>query len=242
MTTSAQQDNRIAQLGSAYERMLGFLLETAQDGIVAHAGGGKALATPITGQTARVTTCATPGDSVLLPPAFAGMEILLINHGAQPMSVYGQGTDTIDDVVTANPVSHMQSSTVIYTCPITGLWYTEGLASGYDLGVGLPTYSSLDNITATAGGTQGSSLLLATVQSRIVTIATTLDSVKLPIAVPGINMLVANAHASNSLGIWPGVGDNINATGVNAQYVLAPGKSVELWCASTINWHVILST
>src|SRR5712664_233202 len=80
---------------------LGFILESAQDNIVARAGGGQALATQLITQTCRITTVATSGDSIKLPPSQPGLEVLIINHGANPMQVFGSGADTIDDIASA---------------------------------------------------------------------------------------------------------------------------------------------
>ena len=54
----------------------------------------------------------------MLPPAVvnqgvtnqAGLTVLVINHGANPMQVFGSGTDTINDVAAATGVSQMQGS------------------------------------------------------------------------------------------------------------------------------------
>src|SRR5260370_235555 len=105
--------------------------DSAGDLLVAHAGGGQANALQLTALVSRVGTVATSGDSVKLPPSAPGVICVVNNHGANPMQVYGQGTDTIDDVATATGVSQMQGSVVIYTCYTAGAWYTEGLATGY---------------------------------------------------------------------------------------------------------------
>src|SRR5213595_776251 len=93
-----------------------FIYETAKDTITAFAGGGQTNATQLLTQTSRVTTVATAADSVKLPPSFPGLELIVINHGSNPMQVFGSGTDTINDVATATGVSQMVNSTVIYTC------------------------------------------------------------------------------------------------------------------------------
>lgn len=219
----------------------GMMLESATDNITAHSGGGQGSATALVSQTNRITTVAAKGDSVVLPASAPGLELLVINHGVNPMQVFGLGTDTVDDAASATGVSQMQGSFVLYSCATAGAWYTEGLATGYAAGTGLPTYSSTDNMTATASGTQGTSLLLSTVQNRITTVTTAGDSVKLPIAAPGLNILVANAGGGNSMGVFPGVGDQINGGGANVVYALASGKTVEFWSASTLNWHALLS-
>jgi|SRR5215831_517894 len=72
----------------------------AQYGVIAHAGGGNANATPLAGWLNTVTTCATAADSVMLPPGYAGMEVTVINHGAAACTVFGFMNTAPGDVVT----------------------------------------------------------------------------------------------------------------------------------------------
>jgi len=218
--------------------MGGMFYELSQDAVTARAGGGQALATQLTGQTARITVVATAGDSVMLPPSAAGLEILVINHGANSMQVYGAGTDLINDAATAVGVSQMAKSSVIFMCATTGNWYTDGLGTGFS--GGFQTQSYANGITAFAGGGQGSAVLLGAMINRVTVVATIGDSVMLPIAVPGMQIMVTNA-AANSMNLFPGVGDAINALGANAAYALAGGKTASLICAVTLQWHAILS-
>src|SRR5581483_560268 len=66
------------------------------DGVTAHAGGGRAAAVPIIGMITRVTTVATAADSVVLPAAVPGLDLTIINAGANAMQVFANGSDTID--------------------------------------------------------------------------------------------------------------------------------------------------
>ena len=68
-----------------------FVLESSQDNLTAAAAGGQYSAVQLNAQTNRITTVATAGDSVKLPPSSPGLELLLINHGANPMQVFGYG-------------------------------------------------------------------------------------------------------------------------------------------------------
>jgi len=79
----------------------------AQYGITAHAGGGNANATLLNGWMNTITTVATAADSVMLPPGYAGMEIVVINHGANAAQVFGfqstfQGDLVTDTIAPAN--------------------------------------------------------------------------------------------------------------------------------------------
>jgi hypothetical protein len=78
-------------------------------------------------------------------------------------------------------------------------------------------------------------------QNRITTGATN-DSVALPLAAVGMNMVVINATA-NSLNVFPvnGGSDSINALAANAAFALAAGKVVTFYCANLTQWHTMLS-
>src|SRR5258708_214890 len=104
------------------------LNEFAQVNITA-AGTTQATAFQTTGQTIHVGTAAA-SSGILLPPAVVGLEVLVVNKGANGVQVYGNGTDTIDDVATATGVTQMINSNVIYICTASGpagKWYSEGL-------------------------------------------------------------------------------------------------------------------
>ncbi len=225
--------------GTVDGALAGLLYELAQDTITARAGGGQALATQLTAQTSRISVVATAGDSVKLPASAPGLELLIINHGANPMQVFGAGTDTIDDVATATGVSQMQNSLVIYTCTTAGAWYTEGLATGFG-GPGLQTQSTTSAITAHAGGTQGAAVALVSMINRITVCATAGDSVVLPASAVGLSVFVANAGAA-SANVFPAVGDAINALGANAAFALAAGKNAQFMCTAAGQWHAVLS-
>src|SRR6266446_2169328 len=94
--------------------------EFTQSGVTAGATQTQAGATILTGQTVIVSTVTTAGDGVLLPASAAGLEILLINKGANRMQVYATGADKIDDQTNTVGVVQMANSLVIYTCGVAG--------------------------------------------------------------------------------------------------------------------------
>lgn len=214
--------------------MAGLFYELAQNGIVANPGGGQTNATQITGQTARVTTVATLGDSVKLPPALAGLEVLLINRGANAMQVFGAGTDTIDGVATATGVSQMQNSTCIYTCAVNGAWETEGLATGFGQS-GLQTLSQTDGLVAHAGGGQANGTPVTTMLARFATVATAGDSALLPVSKPGMVITVLNGTAT-SMNVFPQTGEAINALGANAAFAAAGNTATIFYCITAGQW------
>lgn len=217
-----------------------FIYEMTQVGIVAAAGGGQASATQVLGQTARITTVTTSGDSVKLPQATIGLELLLINKGANDMQVFGFGADTIDGQAANVGVSQMSNSLCIYVCGANGFWETEGLATGFG-GPGLQTISSQDLLTAKAGGGQGGGSAINRMLNRITTVATAADSITLPASAKGLQITIVNAAAANSLNVFPATGEAINALAVNTAFPLAAGKAVTFYCTAAGQWYSILS-
>ena len=225
------------EIGTGFSGSL--FTEYSQDNITAHAGGGQGSATQLVAQTSRITTVATAGDSVVLPASAAGLELMVINHGANAMQVYGLGTDKIDDVAAATGVSQMPNSLVIYTCATAGSWYSEGLATGFG-GPGLQTMSFATGITAFAGGGQASAVALTAMVNRVSTVATSGDSVRLPASAPGLEITVINRGA-NPMQVFGAGTDTINgiatATGIS-QGVATAATYV---CSVTGNWEVPLT-
>lgn len=209
------------------------------NGITAFAGGGQSSATALTSQVNRVSTVATAGDSVKLPASAAGMIITVWNDSANPMQVFGAGTDTVNGVATATGVSQMQKSVVIYACTAAGAWSAEGLGSGFS--GSFPTVSAVNGLTAFAGGGQTNGTLCTAVLNRFTTVATAGDSGKLPPSGVGMQITVSNAAAANSMNLFPATGEQINALGANAAFAIAAGKSAVLSCAVAGQWHAVLS-
>lgn len=216
--------------------MLGLFYESAADNLTAHAGGGQSSAFQITTQTARITTVVNPGDSIALPPSQAGLELLIVNHGANPMQVFGNAAEgaTIDDVAAGIGVSQMASSIVIYTCPSAGKWYTEGLANGY--AGGLQTVSSLDGIAA-AGTTQGTATVLPPRMMYNVTSGGNNAAVLLPPSVSGAEITVLNNQGSgNNTQVFPNGTDKINTGAAGASFLAAPSVATIFFCATAGQW------
>jgi hypothetical protein len=221
-----------------------FFDEYAQDGITAAAGGGQSGAFQLTRQTNRITTVATAADSIKLPPAVPGREVTIINRGANPLQCFGSGTDTVDQTGATVGVSQMQNSACLYFCATAGVWETEGLATGYS--GSYQTISTKNAITAHAGGTQAGAIAdanaqLPAMQNRVTVVGTAADSVVLPTAVAGMNIVVANAAAVNSMNLFPNTGDAINALAANAAFAVAAGKVATLYCMVAGTWHALLS-
>lgn len=206
------------------------------NGLTAHAGGGQGSALALTTQYNRITTVATAGDSVKLPASVAGLEITITNNGANPMQVFGAGTDTINGIATATGVSQLANSVVKYTSAVAGLWQSENVPFGYANG-NMATRSFAHGLTAHAGGTQAAALALTAFFNNVTVVATAADSVRLPTSVAGLQVVVANNGAS-AMQVFGASTDTINsiatATGVSQQV----GTVCVYSCSVAGNWVV----
>lgn len=221
---------------SGLKFLSGLLIESATDTITAFAGGGQANAIPLTTEVSRITIVATPGDSVKLPPSVAGLSILVINHGANPMQVFGTGADKVNDQTATVGISQMQNSMCIYACATAGNWYSENTASGYS--GSFQTFSAIDALTAT-GTNQGTALVVTAMQNRFTTVATSTGAI-LPIAVAGMSVVIINAGA-NGLQVYGNGSDTINGIAGATGVTLAAGKTADYITTVAGAWHQLLS-
>lgn len=103
-----------------------YVIESAKGGIVAHSGGGIGSATPLTATYNLVATVAANNDSVQLPVSVAGMQITVINNGADTLAVFPQAADTINGGSAGASVTQATPPQVtIYTCVAAGAWFTK---------------------------------------------------------------------------------------------------------------------
>jgi hypothetical protein len=102
-----------------------FGVGTPVNGLTAHAGGGQAGATPLTGDVNRVTTVATAADSVLLPAAKAGLKLTVINAAAaNSMNVFPAAGDAIN-AAAANAAQALAAGKAdLFVCAVDGVWNT----------------------------------------------------------------------------------------------------------------------
>ena len=236
-------DTRIGDVSSLALKSIGLatgglFVESYQDNIVAHAGGGQSSAYQLTSEINRITTVATSGDSVALPGSQPGLSIMVINHGVNPVQVYGApgSSDTVDDVAAATGVSQMQGSVAFYICATSGAWYSEGIGTGY--AGSFQTFSCVDALTAT-GSNQAGALAITRMMNRFTTVASSTGAV-LPVAVAGMNITVINAGA-NALQVYGNGSDTINGTAGATGLSLASGKTAEYFSTIAGAWHQLLS-
>lgn len=104
-----------------------------------------------------------------------------------------------------------------------------------------PAGKSDNGLTAFAGGGQASALQLNYRKSRVTTVATAADSVKLPKAVAGMSMTVINAAAANAMNVFPASGESINALSADTAISVAANKSIQFDCAVNGTWNTNLT-
>lgn len=216
-----------------------YMLESSQDNITAAAGGGVANAYQITTQTSRIATVATIGDSIKLPPATAGLELIVVNHGANAVQVFGTNVDKVDDQLSSAGVSQMSFSMVIYTCVTDGNWYTEGLSSGFAPSLGLQTFSYA-NLTGSATLTQAAGTAVTTMLANVT--AGAASAVTLPVSAPGLEITVHNISAF-AVSVFPnaaGTGtEKINSGASNAAQSMPANTSTVYTCTVTGQWFSV---
>ena len=114
----------IVNTGTALNPIIGFK-ETTQASIVAHAGGGQALATPILADINSVDIVANPLDSVLLPLATEGRRVYIYNNGTNALNVYPQSGQFIKGSLVNIPFK---------LTPFNGRWFTCYVATPSEIG------------------------------------------------------------------------------------------------------------
>jgi hypothetical protein len=230
-------ETQVAPLADPSKTAANLIVETANDNLTA-TGSTQATALALAAQTNRITTVAA-GTGVLLPASLPGLEITIINHGANPLQVYpslaaSDAGATIDDVAAASGVSQMQGSTCLYWCSSAGLWYTEGLGTGY--AGSLQTLSFADGLVANSGGVQAGATPITSSIARFTTVGGAGYSSVLPPAAGGLNITVINAGA-NVMNVFPAGSDQINA--LASAFPLPVGGVVEFFTTVAGKWHTI---
>lgn len=100
------------------------------------------------------------------------------------------------------------------------------------------TYKGATSLTAHAGGGQASALALTAEQNYVTVCATNLDSVKLPTAALGLQIIVFNLGAA-SCDVFPASGGAIDALGSNNAFNIAAGASKRFCGQSSTQWRSI---
>lgn len=94
------------------------------DALTAHAGGGQGSATAITTTIARFNTVATAADSAVLPAAAAGLNITVINNGANTMAVFPATGDAINSLAANTSFSVAPGGVAEFFSTVAGFWHS----------------------------------------------------------------------------------------------------------------------
>lgn len=166
--------------------------------IVAHAGGGQALATQLNLGFNVVTVVASPNDSVILPDDVLGQTVTVSNAGANVLAVYPFLGDSINGGATNAPIFIFPGETYLFYGTGTLSWNTVNIS---------PVLTTTDGITAHPGGGQANAVILNVGTSVITTVGTANDSVIIPPNSEGQIFVVFNKTAL-AMTIYPPLGGN----------------------------------
>ncbi len=93
--------------------------------VTAFAGGGQGSATPITTTNTVVATCATSGDSVLLPTPVVGQYCTVVNRGAATCAVYPQSGSTINGQAADQSVNIASGASTTFLATSATAWVSS---------------------------------------------------------------------------------------------------------------------
>jgi hypothetical protein len=104
-------------------------------------------------------------------------------------------------------------------------------------------YSTLNGVTAHAGGGQTNGVLMSAAINRVTTVGSAGDSVILPSAVGGQSITVINGSGTsmNVFSNTASTSDTINGTAGTTAYAIAGGKTAEFVSPASGVWHALLS-
>lgn len=107
--------------------------------------------------------------------------------------------------------------------------------------VGFLERSVVNGLTALAGGAQAGTSLANFQVNRFTTVASGNDSAQLPPAKQGMERVVINAAAANSMNVFPATGEFIDAGAANAAVAVAANKTRIFFCAVDGTWNSVLT-
>lgn len=148
-----QTGTMAATIWTVFESSGGTILFSSATAITAHSGGGKSSAFALAAQVNRVATVAAQHDSLLLPPSAAGNLVVVTNDGANGADLYGAGTDTINNVATANSTYIPAGQTLVFWSPVAGKWFgvNQAIAANSQAQPANPTAPASTSVFAMQG-------------------------------------------------------------------------------------------
>lgn len=127
-----------------------------------------------------------------------------------------------------------------------GVGATNG-KRGFAVREGIDKVRSETAIVAKGGGGQDAALALVGTYNKVDTVATLADSVTLPEAIAsgpvgeitGMDMVVVNSSAANSMDVFPFTGEQIDGAGANVAIPVAAGSFIRLHCFVSGEWELV---
>jgi hypothetical protein len=96
---------------------------SVSNALTAFAGGGQTGSLLLTSSINRVTTVGTAADSVLLPPARAGVRVVVINAAAaNSMNVFPSTGDAINALSANAAFALAANKSAEFVCAVDGTW------------------------------------------------------------------------------------------------------------------------
>lgn len=216
----------------------------AADAQTAKASGTASNSTLLAFGVNTITTVASAGDGVLLPPSLEGGVVIVFNNAANSLKVFGNfplngssTRDTITGVAGATGISIAGNSGCLFACSKVGAWQVFGLnSSNSSSSQTLSTVTTGITAFATGGKTNATALGYGT--NVVGTVATAADSVKLPAAVAGVSVLVFNS-ASNAMQVFGQGTDTINGVATGTGISQGGNSGVMYVCATAGAWLTV---
>jgi hypothetical protein len=201
----------------------------------------QAGATAITEVITTINTSTAPsagallGDGVVLPSVGSGTDtIFLLNNTANPVQLYGNGTDTVNGVAGATGVVIPPNDVAVVVEALPGAWQFE---AGYGSSGQYQTMLALTAISA-AGTTQATGTPLVAMLNNVTTVASG-TGVNLPASAAGLEITVMN-NGVNPMLVYPaqGASDTINGIAATQGVIILPGTVASFNCAVAGAWTV----
>jgi len=207
-------------------------------------GSSRTDAYAMTTANLRFTTVAA-STGVVLTAALAGRFRRIWNAGANTLTVYGAGSDTIDGTAGATGVSLPAATNMTFFCLSDGVWISAAAAA---LGAATATTvvatstitgagfinTSIDAAKTAAGTTRADAYSITKNTTQFTTAAASTGAV-LPAAVVGARYVVYNAGA-NAIKVYANGSDTIDGTAGATGVALANAKRCEYFCVAAATW------
>ena len=191
---------------------------TVEAGITAYAGGGQGSATALVEDWNIVATTATAADSVLLPDAVVGREVVVYNDGAAAAAVFPDTGDTIDGGAANASVSLDAGGQSTYRCVVAGAW--RSVSGGSEPAADIPTQSYEIANLGIAASVGASALTIALKQADGSSDATTGNPVKVGFRSATIGSgAYTQREITSSLSMTVSSGSTLGTKSATAHYI-----------------------